>query len=258
MKGLAAAPGPKNWGHGKKLETDLVQRDGDSQLQTLVDKIKQEIIFGRLRPRERLIEDELSQRFGASRHLVRSAFSELQQMGLVTRRPNKGAIVRDFAPEEVDEIYEMRAMLQSEAASRIPLPADPNLIAELESINAAYEAEVEAHNLKRVCELNNRFHHTMFSACNNHYLSGLIQRVWTETLGIRCYAIGDPQLLARARDEHWQMLEALKAGNRTELVRLCVDHIWPALEAYKTAHGGWQTSGERKGEARPLKVAASR
>ncbi len=240
------------------METDLANRDSDSQLQALVDSIKQEIIFGRLRPRERLIEDELSQRFGASRHLVRSAFSELQQMGLVTRRPNKGVIVRDFAPEEVDEIYEMRAILQAEAASRIPLPADPALIEELEEIFAAYEAAIDAHNLKQVCTLNNTFHHTMFSACNNRYLSGMIQRVWTETLGIRCYAIGDPLLLARARNEHREQLDALKEGDRQRLVRLCIDHIWPALEAYKSAHGGWQSgSGLHAGPAL-LKVAASR
>ncbi len=241
----------------ERLEIELENRDGDSQLNALVDSIKQEIIFGRLRPRERLIEDELSQRFGASRHLVRSAFTELQQMGLVTRRPNKGVIVRDFAPEEVDEIYEMRAMLQSEAARRIPFPVDPDLIERLEEIHADYEAAIEAHKLKRVCELNNTFHHTMFSACNNNYLSGLIQRVWTETLGIRCYAIGDPLLLARARDEHRKMLDALIAGDREQLIQLCVDHIWPALEAYKSAHGGWRTSDERERRPFPLKVAAS-
>ncbi len=63
----------------------------DKELAELVDHIKQDIIFGRLRPRERLIEDDLSTRFGASRHLVRSAFSDLEKLGLVTRRPNKVA-----------------------------------------------------------------------------------------------------------------------------------------------------------------------
>ena len=48
-------------------------------------------------PRERLIEDESSARFGASRHEIRSAFVELERIGLVTRRPNRGAVVRDFS-----------------------------------------------------------------------------------------------------------------------------------------------------------------
>jgi hypothetical protein len=40
------------------------------------------------------------------------------------------------------------------------------------------------------------------------------------------------------------MLDALKAGERNKLVQLCVEHIWPALQAYKRAHGGWPTDLE--------------
>jgi len=216
----------------------------DKELAELVDQIKQDIIFGRLRPRERLIEDDLSTRFRASRHLIRTAFSDLEKLGLVARRPNKGAIVRDFSPREVEEMYDMRALLQAEAVRRIPLPADRALIDRLEAIHDQYSQAVDRHDLKRVCTLNNEFHHTMFSACNNSYLAGMIQRVWVETLGIRCYAIGDPVLLVRSRGEHRKMLDALKAGERNKLVQLCVDHIWPALQAYKRAHGGWPTDLE--------------
>lgn len=214
----------------------------EAQLTELVDKIKQDIIFGRLRPRERLIEEDLSARFGASRHLVRSAFVELENMGLVTRRRNRGVIVRDFSPEEVEQIYDLRALLQREAARRIPLPAAPELVKELEAIHADYCREVDRHNLKAVCTLNNTFHRTMFEASNNPFLADMIQRVWTETLGIRCYAIGDPELLQRSRREHGEMIDALRDGDRERLVALVVDHIWPALEAYKRAHGGWSQS----------------
>lgn len=220
----------------------------DIQLAELVDKIKQDIIFGRLRPRERLIEEDLSSRFGASRHLVRSAFVELENMGLVNRRRNRGVIVRDFSPEEVEQIYDLRAILQGEAARRIPLPADPDLLSKLDDIHAQYSEEVDNHNLKAVCTLNNKFHQTMFEASNNRFLADSIQRVWTETLGIRCYAIGDPQLLQRSRKEHGEMIDALRAGDRERLVSLVVDHIWPALEAYKRAHGGWSTNAEAEEE----------
>lgn len=216
-----------------------MKKQSDSQLESLVDSIKQDIIFGRLRPRERLVEDELSERFGASRHQIRMAFSTLEQMGLVTRRPNKGAIVRDFSVKEVEEIYEMRAMLQGEAARRLPMPAPPALIRALERIHRDYCAAADEGNLQRVCTLNNEFHRTIFEACNNHYLASMIDRIWVESLGIRCYAIGDPLLLARSRQEHTQMIEYLRVGDREAFSRLCVDHIWPSLEAYKRAHGGW-------------------
>ena len=153
--------------------------------------------------------------------------------------------MRDFSPREVEEMYEMRALLQAEAIRRIPLPADRALIDRLETIHDQYCEAVDRHDLKRVCTLNNEFHHTMFSACNNGYLAEMIQRVWVETLGIRCYAIGDPVLLVRSRSEHRKMLDALKVGERNKLVQLCVEHIWPALQAYKRAHGAAHGSGRR-------------
>jgi len=216
--------------------------EGDSQLAFLVDQIKQQIIFGRLRPRERLIEDELSERYKASRHLVRSAFAELERLGLVNRRPNKGAIVRDFSVEEVEQMYEMRAILQAEAARRIPLPASSELIERLEDIHRRHGEATDNQELQLTCRINNEFHHTIFAACGNRYLAQMIERLWTETLGIRCYAIGDPVLVARSHEEHGAILDALREGDREKLVRLVVDHIWAPLEAYKRAHGGWSVA----------------
>mgnify|MGYP002621790512 CR=1 FL=1 len=97
----------------------------------IVAYVKQNIIFGRMRPRERLIEEDLTNQFGVSRHVVRAAVVELEQLGLVTRRPNKGAMVRDFSVEEVEQIYDIRAFLQSEAARRIPMPASKELLDEI-------------------------------------------------------------------------------------------------------------------------------
>lgn len=208
-------------------------------LTAMIAAIKLDIIFGRLRPRERLVEDEICTRFGASRHLTRSAFVELERLGLVTRRPNKGAIVRDFSVREVEEIYDMRALLQAEAVRRIPLPAAPALIAALEAVHARYRSAIEQRELQSVCTLNNEFHRTIFAACNNRYLADIIERMWTETLAIRCYAIGDPLLLQRSERDHTAMIEALREGDRGALVRVTIDHIYPALEAYKRAHGGW-------------------
>ena len=211
----------------------------DTQVDMVVDSIKQDIIFGRLRPRERLVEDQLSERFGASRHQVRMAFNDLDQMGLVTRRPNKGAIVRDFSVEEAEEVYEMRAMLQAEGARRIPMPAPAELLERLESIHESFCAAADAGDVQRVCQLNNDFHRTIFGACNNRYLAETIDRFWIQTLGIRCYAIGDPALLVHSRSEHETMIRMLREGDRENFVRLCVDHIWRPFEAYKRAHGGW-------------------
>lgn len=217
----------------------MTQKKNSDYAAEIVRHIKQNIIFGRLRPRERLIEEDITAQFNVSRHVVRAAIMELEQLGLVTRRPNKGVTVRDFSVQEVDHIYEMRALLQAEAARRIPMPANNALISELEKIHRDYCAAHDRGELQVVCSLNNHFHRTIWAACGNDCLSGLIDRLWVETLGIRCYGIGDAVLLKRARAEHARMIELLRIGDREGFIALSVDHMQPSLDAYKRAHGGW-------------------
>jgi DNA-binding GntR family transcriptional regulator len=226
-----------NFDFRKELALDKKART--NQPDVVVDQIKHEIIFGRLRPRERLVEDELCVAFGASRHQIRAAFTELERIGLVTRRPNKGVVVRDFSAEEIEQSFEVGALLQAEAAKRIPLPLDTDTLRELEDIYKTYCAAIVRLNLEQVVANTMRFHQTVFEASNNKCLSDIIQQIWIKTLAIRCYAIAIPELLERARQEHAQILEALRSGNRRDLLRLCVDHSKPSLEAYKRLHGGW-------------------
>ena len=205
----------------------------------LVKQLKQEIIFGRLRPRERLVEDELCTKFNASRHQIRGAFAELEKLGLVTRRPNKGVVVREYTAEEIEHYFEVGAMLQAEAARRIPLPLDEVTMRRVEDIHARYCAAVDQMDLEVVGETTIAFHRILSEASNNQCLADLIQQIWLATQAVRSYAMAIPEQMIRSRHEHAQILEALRSGNRRELIRLCVDHSWPALDAYKRLHGGW-------------------
>src|SRR5574341_1376588 len=63
-----------------------------------------------------LVQEELCKQFRASRTPVRDALTHLQAEGLVLAMPNKGVVVRDFSPKDVNDIYEVRALLESAAA----------------------------------------------------------------------------------------------------------------------------------------------
>jgi DNA-binding GntR family transcriptional regulator len=203
----------------------------------LIEVIKADIIIGRLRPRERLVEDDIITKFGVSRHTVRAALAVLGQMGLITRRRNRGSVVRDFSPEQVEEIYEVRMILQREAATRLPLPADAETIAELKSIHEKYCRALEDGQSLEVNVLNDAFHRRIWLTCPNHYLAETIEQLWVETTGIRWYGVGDIQLLRNSRDDHQRMIELMEAGHREEFVSLAVRHILPPLEAFRRAHG---------------------
>ncbi len=204
---------------------------------SLANALREAIIFGQYRPRERLVEEELTSRYGASRHIIRNAFSELDHMGLVERRPNKGVIVRDFSVPELEELYEMRVILQTEAAKRIPVPADPGLLAELQRLNDAYLAAIVAGQSDESSRINTTFHEALFGACGNRFLAQSINQFWLRTSPIHWYVLGDVKYLRNSHHDHQEMIAALAASDLGRLAMVCEKHIRPALEAYKRVHG---------------------
>lgn len=201
--------------------------------------IRRGIVFGQLKPRERLLETGLAEEFNVGRHVIRGALEELDRLGLVQRRPNRGAVIVDYSTSEVDELYEMRALLQREAVRRIPMPVSPTVIAELRALNAAYGERLHVNDLDGMAAANDRFHRTLFGLCRNRYIAEAIEQYWQRTAAIHCYAIGRPDLARQSQRQHDEMIEALAAEDRSRLADLSTEHMQPALGAYKEAHGGW-------------------
>jgi DNA-binding GntR family transcriptional regulator len=199
--------------------------------------LEEDILFGRLRPRERLVEDDLIERFGATRHVVRQALVELERSGMIVRVANRGAQVRDFSREEVEQICAVREMLHAHAAALIPLPAAPSLTTRLEKLDRAHRAAVERQNLSAIHQLNNEFHETLFAACGNPYLVATINEYARLSLAFRCHLMANQALAQRAADQHRDMIEALKGGDREGIVRLCIEHTQPSKQVYMAIQG---------------------
>ena len=198
----------------------------------VVRALEEDIIFGLLEPGARLVEDVLLSRFPVSRHTIRQALYQLEKLGVVTRERNKGAMVRRLAPDEVRQIYEVRELLQRQAALMIPLPASQSLIEELVEINRVYSAHVDAHYLRGIHEANDRFHLTIFSACGNDYLVSSIDHYMRLSLPIRANSLADREKLEVSRQHHGFMIEALKRKDNWVLAQLCVDHLQPSKIYY--------------------------
>ncbi len=226
----------------------------ENRLAEVIEAIKGDIIIGQLRPREHLVEDEIIAKYAISRHTVRAALSVLKDMGLIVRRPNRGAIVRDFSLKQVEDIYEVRMILQREAAARLPLPALPETLADLKAIHADYCRALDDGRLIDTNALNDAFHRRIWQSCNNQCLAKQIEELWLETTGIRWYGVGDPTLLRNSRAHHAKMIELMETGSREDFVALAVDHMLPPLIAFRRAHGigiaGFTiTGGSPAGEA---------
>ena len=172
------------------------------------------------------------QRFGAKRHVVRQALTELERMGIVVRVPRRGATVRDFNAQEVEEIAELRETLQRQAANRMPLPADRIHIAKLEAAQRRHDDAVASRDPRAIDEANETFHAIFFEACGNRHLSDAIAHYAYLSRAMRLYPMVDPELLETLRGEHWAMIEALRTADRKALARLVVGHIQHSKRIY--------------------------
>jgi DNA-binding GntR family transcriptional regulator len=203
----------------------------DAVAESISRALEEEIIFGRLLPGQRLPEEDLASRFGVSRHHVREALARLAAMGIVFKERNRGVYVRRFSPVEVEEIYEVRELLQRQAALRIPLPAPAAAIEGLRAVHNNYENAAAIGDLRGIRKWNDLFHHELFSLCGNDVLCRLVIQYMDLTYSIRANAFG-PEHTAAAQQEHLLMIKLLDTRDSWALAQLCVDHIQYSKNQY--------------------------
>jgi len=204
-------------------------------LSGMVAALEEDIVFGRLHPRERLVEDDLMVRFNVKRHVVRDALAAMDRMGLIERRKNVGALVRSFSAQEVKELYEVRTMLETEAARRIDMERVPSRIEHLIAIQKQHDAAVAAGDARTVFRVNLAFHRELFGLCSNQTLQKAIAEFARQTHPIRFASLVSAEYRERAQKEHWQMIAALQKGDIDALVSLCAAHLLPSRDAYLQA-----------------------
>src|SRR5579863_2199985 len=214
--------------------------DPDARQHTMANVIarhlEEDIVLGRRHPRERLVEQDLCDRFQTHRGDVRLALFELEKKGIIQRIPNRGALVRDLSPQEVLEIYAVREEVEVMAARILPLPVDAKDIVKLETTQARHNAAIDADDMLAVFYANLDFHQTLFGLCGNACLIETIRDLEQKVYGIRFYANAFPEALQAARRDHLAMIEALRAGRRNDLIDLTRRHLRPSPQAYIRAY----------------------
>jgi DNA-binding GntR family transcriptional regulator len=202
----------------------------------IVRKLEEDIVFGVAHPRERLIEEDLAERFKEKRHVIRAVLDDLEAAGFVTRIANRGAFVRELTSQEVIEIYEVREILEVAAARRTPLPAPKEVLKEMRAVQKRHSAAIAAADLRAVFYLNIEFHKVQFSACNNNALVTAIADHAKQAHLIRAIKYAEPGHLRVVEAEHLKILAALEGDDRAALVNVVKAHLPASRDAYVRAY----------------------
>jgi DNA-binding GntR family transcriptional regulator len=178
------------------------------------ESLRAAILGGEVAPGERLGEVELAEQLGVSRTPVREALRRLAADGLVEVLPNRGARVAQWTTEDLEEIYDLRAMLESHGAARAAEHIDPAELPALRRLCAEMEACAErgrTRDLDRLAELNAELHRRIVDAAASPRLASLIAAVVQVPLVMRTFQRYDADALQRSLGHHRELVAALAA-----------------------------------------------
>ncbi|AUC55172.1 GntR family transcriptional regulator [Sagittula sp. P11] len=167
-----------------------------------------ELREGRLNPGDRLRETELAERLGMSRTPVREAIRQLEADGIVTHVPRQGATIRTLDYAEVMELYEMRAVLEGTAARLAARAASDIEIEELIDMN---QQMAQLGNAPEAFVLNRQFHAALLDAAKNRFLARSIHTLQKALMILGPTTLTEPDRAAKAVEEHFGVLDAIKA-----------------------------------------------
>jgi DNA-binding GntR family transcriptional regulator len=204
-----------------------VHEDGSQQgpqRTRVAEKLREEIVNGRLEPGTRLIEEQLSTELETSRGPVREALRQLEQEGLVRSYPYRGAVVLGVTEEEVRELLiPIRLTLERFAFGKaLPLLSDDDL-AELGKQLWLMDDAAQQGDLAKLVEADIRFHEVVLSRAGRTHAVQLWRSIAPR---IRGYFLryGEYTDLDYIVGEHRDLLAAIRT--RDPMI------VMPALEAH--------------------------
>ena len=189
------------------------------------DALKGAIIKGDLAPGQRLVEHRLSQQLKTSRIPVREAIKKLEQEGLVEKPLQRGFIVKSMSKGEIEEIFGIRAVLESYAAYLATERVTDALMRSLEESIQEYRDGLGQNDVDKMMAANTRFHETIYKASGSQKLHALINNFRDHIHRYRKALLHTPDFARISLEDHVQMMRAMKAGDKVQVEELVRKHI---------------------------------
>jgi DNA-binding GntR family transcriptional regulator len=201
----------------------------------VADLIREGILEGRLRPGDRLKEDMLATELAVSRTPVREAIAMLQAEGLLESQQHRGAQVRSYTPGELEEIYDLRSILEGYAARRAATRITPRELTRLATSVERME-KLEPKDLEHLVQQNGIFHDTILQASDSQRLVTMVTQTRALPLIYQSYAWYTPAQLSLSLEYHRRVLSALERHDAEQAEHDMRHHLFNAREALTSAY----------------------
>lgn len=197
-------------------------------------RLREEILSGKYNKDEELRENTIALELGVSRTPVREALRQLELEGLVNIIPNKGAVVTGLSVKDMKDIYIIRSYLEGLCVKWACENITDAQLEELDEIQYLFEFHAKKKHYDQLVELDNRFHDTIYEACNSRMLNHVLVDFHHYVQRLRKKTLSNGDRALSCCTEHSAIVEALKMrdGNRAE--ELAHQHILSTIENIST------------------------
>jgi DNA-binding GntR family transcriptional regulator len=207
----------------------------------VADRLRSEILEGRLKPGEWLRQERIAQEQGVSQMPVREALKQLAAEGLVEHVPYRGVRVVAFSRDDVEDLYACRAFIEGLAARHAAQHISETELDEMERLHTAMCECAFPGELPRYRDLNRRFHSLIFSASRRSYLVRTLAQLWAAFPTMlwsnipRVAVTSVPERDEPDLAEHAEIVEALTAHDPRRAERAVRYHIETAGSTLREA-----------------------
>lgn len=197
--------------------------------EAVFQNLKKAILNGSLKPGQLLSENKIAAKLSVSRTPIREALRILEIENLVVTLPGRKIIVSVPTVQDIEDIYEIRLLLETEALRRITTDKT-ELINKLDSCVTLHESHLQNYNVQGMGQNNTEFHLTIISALENKRLRQFIDSLNDTISRFRLYSIKEKEYLEKVIFEHKQIVSFLKSGNSEEAVNVLRKHLITARD----------------------------
>lgn len=199
----------------------------------VITALRTAILDFQLRPGQRLVERELIEQLGVSRTTVREALRELTSEGLVTVVPQRGAVVSAPSLAEAEDMYDIRAVLESVLVERFVERATDEQLDRLDaSVEDFARHTAGTDDIRVVLDAKDKIYEVLIEGAASPSLKNIIEGIQARVRLLRATSMGEPGRAEEAAEELRAVVTAARNREAKRAAQLCETHV---RNAAKTA-----------------------
>ncbi len=207
------------------MENNLKIEGYELLSQKVYRALKTEIIKGSLKPGTKLSEGKIAKQLGVSRTPIRETLKQLAAEGFVKMNPNQAVVVSNASLEDVQEVLQIRGVLEGLAARLATKIVNEEEIKELEKYQKQMEYYTNKDDALAFSEMDAEFHELILNICGNNRLIRIRKNLSEQAHRYRIRSLSVPGRLKYSLKEHQEIIEALKRKDAEQADRLSQKHI---------------------------------